>query len=213
MIDSKPVQPPYLSLVPFKNFGDGDAAMNIAMSNQNTGSRGGAANSKNSQVKWNRLLHEDLEELYKEKALPETQKGNKRESILQAHSNNDKGLGENESSVGQMKRDEENALKKDKLSSEEKRRRQAYKEEQELRAFEERGGFAGVLRDIFRPQAEDGVDLDSVHQLSSLCTGFYQKKYSLDKRLVQALDALTNERPNTLSFKKKHSDVRCSNRF
>jgi hypothetical protein len=50
-----------------------------------------------------------------------------------------------------MKRDEENALKKDKLSSEEKRRRQAYKEEQELRAFEERGGFAGVLRDIFRP--------------------------------------------------------------
>ena len=72
MIDSKPVQPPYLSLVPFKNFGDGDAAMNIAMSNQITGSRGGAANSKNSQVKWNRLLHEDHEELYKEKALPET---------------------------------------------------------------------------------------------------------------------------------------------
>jgi hypothetical protein len=37
------------------------------------------------------------------------------------------------------------------MSSEEKRRRQAYKEEQELIAFEERGGFAGVLRDIFRP--------------------------------------------------------------
>jgi len=31
--------------------------------------------------------------------------------------------------------------------------------------------------------------------------------------LVQALDALTNERPNTLSYKKKHSDIRVSTRF
>lgn len=31
--------------------------------------------------------------------------------------------------------------------------------------------------------------------------------------MVQALDALTNERPNTIGYKKKHSDVRCSNRF
>jgi hypothetical protein len=49
------------------------------------------------------------------------------------------------------------------MDPDEKRRRDAYREEQELRAFEERGGFAGVLRDIFRPQAADGVDLDSVH--------------------------------------------------
>lgn len=123
-------------------------------------------------------------------------------------------INENDSQDQNKKEEgDENGEKRDKMSSEEKRRRQVYKEEQELRAFEERGGFAGVLRDIFRPQAADGVDLDSVHQLSSLCTGFYHKKYSLDKRLVQALDALTNERPNTMSFKKKHTDVRCSTRF
>jgi hypothetical protein len=34
MIDSKPVQPPYLSLVPFKNFGDGET-INLTMINQN----------------------------------------------------------------------------------------------------------------------------------------------------------------------------------
>lgn len=62
------------------------------------------------------------------------------------------------------------------MDPDEKRRRDAYREEQELRAFEEKGGFAGVLKDIFRPKAADGVDLDSVHQLSSLCSGFYHKK-------------------------------------
>lgn len=47
--------------------------------------------------------------------------------------------------------------------TEEKRRRQAFKEEQELRAFEERGGFGAVLRDLFRPTGAGGADLDSVH--------------------------------------------------
>ena len=43
------------------------------------------------------------------------------------------------------------------------RRRQAYREEQELRAVEERGGFPGVLRDLFRPETANGVELDSVN--------------------------------------------------
>ena len=71
-----------------------------------------------------------------------------------------------------------------KYGEEEMRRRLAYREEQELRAFEERGGFPGVLRDLFRPETANGVELDSVNQLQSLCSGYYSKKYHLDKNLV-----------------------------
>jgi len=59
MIDSKPVQPPYLSLVPFKNFGKGD---------QQVALKDGDNRSRNPNFKWSRLLHEDLEELLKQKA-------------------------------------------------------------------------------------------------------------------------------------------------
>lgn len=59
MIDSKPVQPPYLSLVPYKSFGK---------LNPGTGSQDGdLIKNKNSKVKWNRLLGQDLETLLKEK--------------------------------------------------------------------------------------------------------------------------------------------------
>lgn len=60
------------------------------------------------------------------------------------------------------------------------------------------------------------MELDSVFQLKNLCSGFYTKKQKLDKSLVQALDALSNERPNALTFKKKHLDkdlLRGSTRF
>lgn len=59
MIDSKPVQPPYLSLVPFKNFGKGDQQVPL---------KDGDNRSRNPNFKWSRLLHEDLEELLKQKA-------------------------------------------------------------------------------------------------------------------------------------------------
>ena len=72
-----------------------------------------------------------------------------------------------------------------KYNSEEKRRRQAFREEQELREFEEKGGFAGVLKDLFRPGPTNGLELDNVNMLQNLCSGYYSKKYHLDKNLVQ----------------------------
>lgn len=81
-------------------------------------------------MKWNRLLHEDLEELYKEKALPEPSKSNKKESLYLNPSNHDtiemkKFNSENDSNTEQIRREDvdENAERKDKMSSEEKRRR------------------------------------------------------------------------------------------
>lgn len=76
------------------------------------------------------MLHEDLEELYKEKALPEPTKSHKKESLFLNSSNHDtieikKGNSENDSNTEQFRREDvdDNAEKKDKLSSEEKRRR------------------------------------------------------------------------------------------
>lgn len=37
--------------------------------------------------------------------------------------------------------------------------------DQELIEFEERGGFARVLRDIFNPTDQSSIELDSVYQL------------------------------------------------
>ena len=45
---------------------------------------------------------------------------------------------------------------------EEKRKRLQLKLDQELIEFEERGGFAKVLRDIFNPQDINSMELDSV---------------------------------------------------
>ena len=73
--------------------------------------------------------------------------------------------------------------------------------------FEERGGFAQVLKDIFNPQDTHSMELDSVYQLKNLCMTFYQKKERMSNNLIQTLDALTNERPKTLNMKKKHFKI------
>lgn len=49
----------------------------------------------------------------------------------------------------------------------------------ELIEFEERGGFAKVLRDIFNPIDKNAMELDSVYQLKNLCKTFYKKKEEL----------------------------------
>lgn len=68
MIDSKPVQPPYLSLVPFKSFGNKDTVNSVLNKDMEHGGGRSMMGNKNSSVKWDMLLHEDLEELLKEKA-------------------------------------------------------------------------------------------------------------------------------------------------
>jgi hypothetical protein len=73
--------------------------------------------------------------------------------------------------------------------------------------FEERGGFAKVLNDIFNPTDLNSMELDSVYQLKSLCKSFYEKKERLNTNLVQTLDALNNERPNVILMKKKHLNI------
>lgn len=69
MIDSKPVQPPYLSLVPFKNFTKGDSITGRMMGGKDDHDALGRPQNKNSQIKWSKLLHEDLEELLKQKII------------------------------------------------------------------------------------------------------------------------------------------------
>jgi hypothetical protein len=63
MIDSRPVQPPYLSLVPYKSFTNGERSLNAA------GLDGSTATDQKSKanIQWNKLLSEDLEELLKQK--------------------------------------------------------------------------------------------------------------------------------------------------
>ena len=53
--------------------------------------------------------------------------------------------------------------------------------------------------------------LDSVYQLKQLCSKFYEKKLNQSKQLVQCLDALANERPETLKLKKKHFQMASNN--
>jgi len=88
--------------------------------------------------------------------------------------------------------------------AEEKRKRLQLKLDQELIEFEERGGFAQVLKDIFNPQTESAAQLDSVYQLKNLCMTFYEKKEKMQGALIQTLDALSNERPKAMQMKKKH---------
>jgi hypothetical protein len=45
-----------------------------------------------------------------------------------------------------------------------------------LHEFEERGGFARVLRDIFNPTDQSSIELDSVYQLKQLVKAYYIKK-------------------------------------
>ena len=83
--------------------------------------------------------------------------------------------------------------------------------DQELQDFDDRGGFAQVLKDIFNPTDQASMELDSVYQLKQLCKAFYEKKENLSKELVQCLDALANERPWTVKAKKKHFDTSSNN--
>ena len=76
------------------------------------------------------------------------------------------------------------------------------KRDQELIEFEERGGFARILREIFNP-TDDSVELDSVFQLKNLVKNYYEKKTKISKELVETLDVLLNQRPTTVSMKKK----------
>jgi len=45
--------------------------------------------------------------------------------------------------------------------------------DQELIEFEERGGFAQVLKEIFNPIDQSSMELDSVYQLKQLCKTYY----------------------------------------
>jgi hypothetical protein len=77
--------------------------------------------------------------------------------------------------------------------------------------FEERGGFAKVLKDIFNPTDFSSMELDSVFQLKALCKTFYEKKEKLSTNLVQTLDAMSNERPKTLLMKKNNLNLDMKN--
>jgi hypothetical protein len=94
---------------------------------------------------------------------------------------------------------------------EEKKKAHMVKMDQELHEFEERGGFARVLRDIFNPTDQSSIELDSVYQLKQLVRTYYSKKTDQSTQLIQCLDALANERPWTLRLKKKHFDLKNSN--
>ena len=83
--------------------------------------------------------------------------------------------------------------------------------DQELLEFEEKGGFAKVLKAIFNPTDKNSIELDSVFQLKELCKAYYIKKNDQSQSLIQCLDALANERPWTLKTKKKHFNLSQNN--
>lgn len=103
-------------------------------------------------------------------------------------------------------------IKKQEEELEEKKRRQL-KQDGDLLEFEDRGGFAQVLKEIFSPTDQSSMELDSVYQLKQLCKAFYLKKEGLSKNLIQSLDGLANERPWTLKMKKKHFDTSSNNLY
>ena len=58
--------------------------------------------------------------------------------------------------------DEEKQLKA-KQKEEERKKREEFERDQALLEFEERGGFAQVLKDIFNPSDMAAMELDSVY--------------------------------------------------
>ena len=86
----------------------------------------------------------------------------------------------------------------------ERKKRLQLKFDQEIYEFEERGGFAQVLKDIFNPNDKHSAELDSVYQLKMLCQTFYDKKDKMSTDLIETLDAMANERPKVVQLKKKH---------
>jgi len=80
MIDSRPVQPPYLSLVPYKTFTNGERSVNAAGLDGST-----AADQKSKKsIQWNKLLSEDLEELLKQKMAESVEMLKKKQEAQQA---------------------------------------------------------------------------------------------------------------------------------
>ena len=49
-----------------------------------------------------------------------------------------------------------------------------------MQEFEDKGGFAAVLREIFNPSDRNALELDSVFQLKTLCKTYYKKKELLN---------------------------------
>jgi hypothetical protein len=59
----------------------------------------------------------------------------------------------------------------------------------------DRGGFKTVLDDIFAPQEQKSMELDSVYQIKKYTREFYTRKCKMSKDLLETLDAMNNERP------------------
>ena len=98
--------------------------------------------------------------------------------------------------------DQENSSDSKIENEEQARRLQQLKREQELAEFEEKGGFARILRNFFNP-TDESIELDSVYQLKQLCKSYYETKSKISKDLIETLDALINERPHAITMKKK----------
>ena len=101
----------------------------------------------------------------------------------------------------QEQQDQENGTD-NKIESEEQSKRIAQlKRDQELADFEEKGGLSRILNDLFNPK-DESIELDSVYQLKQLCKSYYETKNKISKDLIETLDALLNERPNSIAMKK-----------
>lgn len=93
---------------------------------------------------------------------------------------------------------------KAKQKEEDRKKREEFERDQALIEFEEAGGFAQVLKDIFNPSDMAAMELDSVYQLKNICKDFYRKKQLMSQALIETLDALSNERPTVLQMKRRH---------
>ncbi len=95
-------------------------------------------------------------------------------------------------------------MAKAKQREEERKKKEEFDREQALFEFDQRGGFAQVLKDIFNPSDMAAMELDSVYQLKNICKDFYRKKQLLSSSLIETLDAQSNERPTVLQMKRRH---------
>eukprot|EP00347_Sterkiella_histriomuscorum_P011953 403370464 len=257
MIDSKPVQPPYLNLIPLKNFNKKDQELaRLQMKEQTTNNNQNSqeeGSKQNNNLNWGKMLNEDLDDLLKSKVeklyeemIKKRVEQARRKTLLDMMKQGESGhqvaanseelkkklytfffnwskdlgqpsgspqMGDESHIQKQMDFDTDSRGGKGSINDEqeEKRKRLQLKLDQELIEFEERGGFAKVLKDIFNPQDINSMELDSVFQLKMLCKTFYEKKDKLSTNLIQTLDALTNERPKTLNMKKNNLNMDMKN--
>jgi glucan-binding YG repeat protein len=90
-----------------------------------------------------------------------------------------------------------------KIENEEQAKRIAQlRRDQELADFEEKGGLARILNNLFNPK-DESIELDSVYQLKQLWKSYYETKSKISKDLIETLDALLNERPHAIKMKKQ----------